>query len=166
MTKTIEPAKPSTEATPAENTDYLMPVPLRPSRYLFWGQALLIVCLASASAFALSPHLQAQPLWGMVLFLFWALLALAAYGIWQAHKHGPSKLSYRQGDWYLTLDGVEFRAALIGDLVIHSRILVARFRLHASGAKVNLICLPDSVSRDDFRRLRVWLRIYLWHVKR
>jgi hypothetical protein len=122
--------------------------------------------MALASAFALSSHLQTQPWWALVLLLFWAMVALAAYGIWHAHKHGPSQLCCRQGDWYLTLDGVEFRAALAGDLVIHSRILVARFRLQASGAKVNVICLPDSIDPEDFRRLRVWLRIYHWHLKR
>lgn len=122
--------------------------------------------MAVASALALWPHLQSQPLWALVLILFWILVLLAAYSLWYGHKHGPSQLSYREGDWYLMLDGVEFRAALVSDLVIHSWLLVARFRLNTSGARINVVCLPDSASAEDFRRLRVWLRTYLWHLKR
>lgn len=166
LSKTAESVKPNPDFVGTDTGNYLMPVPLRPSRYLFWGQAAVLVSMAVASALALWPHIQPQPLWALVLGLFWILVLLAAYGLWYGHKHGPSQLSYREGDWYLVLDGVEFRAALVGDLVIHSWLLVARFRLPASGARINVICLPDSTRAEDFRRLRVWLRIYLWHLKR
>lgn len=150
----------------ADTGDYLVPVSLRPSRYLFGAQAVVFASMAVASVMALWPHILSQPVWALVLVFFWGLVLLAAYGLWCRHKHGPRQLSYRNGDWYLTLDGVEFRAALVGDLVLHSWLLVARFRLHTSGVRINVICLPDSTSAEDFRRLRVWLRVYLWHRKR
>lgn len=167
LRKTAKAHKPAPDVAARTDTgNHLAPVPLRPSRYLFWGQTAVLVSMAVASVLALWPHIQSQPLWALVLGLFGLLLLLAGYGLWYGHKHGPSQLSYRDGDWYLMLSGVEFRAALVGDLVIQSWLLVARFRLHASSARISVICLPDSAGVEDFRRLRVWLRVYLWHLRR
>ncbi len=124
-----------------------------------------LMILALTAPLALQDYLLEAPLWWSVLGLFWGLLALGAWSIQLARSQAPSRISYRAGDWYLTLGGVEYRAQLIGEVLLWQTLLVARFRLHNGAVKVSLVCLPDSLKREDFRRLKVWMRIYLWHRK-
>ncbi len=121
--------------------------------------------MALTAPLALQDYWQEEPLWWLVLGFFWGFLALGAWSIKLTRSQAPSCISYRNGDWYLTLGSVEYRAKLIGEVVVWQTLLVARFRLHAGAATVSLVCLPDSLKGDDFRRLKVWLRVYLWHRK-
>lgn len=155
----------STAENLIDSGDNLAPIVLKPSRRLLLTQALVLLAMGIAAPLALLPHWSSQPWWWLVLILLWALLGLAGYSIWMAHQRGPRCLRYHGGDWYLTLAGVEYRSELIGEAVIWPKLLVARYRLRVSGQKVNLVCLPDCVRKEDFRRLRVWLRIYLWHTR-
>lgn len=143
----------------------LVPIDLSPSRRLAWAQTLALLSLALTAALAVKNHVQEEPLWWLVLGVFWGLLAAGAWSIQMALNRAPSCISYRSGDWYLTLAGVEYPAQLVGEVVVWHALVVARFRLHKGAAKVSLVCLPDSLSRDDFRRLKVWLRIYPWYRK-
>lgn len=149
----------------SERGHQLAPIDLYPSRRLAWMQILGLSTVALAAPLALRDYWLEDPLWWLVLGLFWGLLALGAWSILLARDQAASRIVYRDGDWYLTLGGVDYRAQLIGEVVVWQSLLVARFRLHHSAAKVSLVCLPDSLNRDDFRRLKVWLRIYLSHQK-
>lgn len=143
----------------------LAPIDLYPSRRLVWAQMLGLSVMALAAPLALQAYLQEEPLWWLVQGVFWGFLVLGAWNIKLTRSQAPSGISYRNGDWYLILGSEECRAKLIGEVVVWQTLVVARFRLQVGAATVSLVCLPDSLKGDDFRRLKVWLRVYLWHRK-
>jgi hypothetical protein len=123
---------------------------LRRSRFLAAG----IVLVLSAALFAVW-HMPWMPL---LKGLFAAgLLVMAGLAGAEVRR---SRLQLRlDADGLLTVasDGVEFAPAeLLPSATVHPCLTVFRIRLDSR--QRNIFVLPDSLNRQDFRRLRVWLK--------
>lgn len=65
------------------------------------------------------------------------------------------------GAWLRRVAGEqEFRIEVLADSTVFVWLVVLRFRLEGEGRVRALTLLPDHLSREEFRMLRIWLR---WH---
>lgn len=151
----------------------LRPISLRPSRRLALAHGTLLLVLAILAGVGLFYPVLTQPLWLLPLLLFWSLLWLSWRTQRRARKRHPDRLGFEAGQWWLQFpvrgqqgadpqEAEQRTAELIGDCVVWPGLLILPFRLHPIGQRYVLVCLSDTASAEDRRRLRVWLRTRQW----
>lgn len=105
-----------------------------------------------------------------VLVLPWSwvlrfvLIVLLGVSLWRALRRSSIcalRLSERGAVDCLLTDGARIAASVCGDSTVFSRMIVLRLRLDESGRTENLVLLSDSLSAEQFRLLRLFLR---WRV--
>jgi len=139
-----------------DSAGFLAPFCFRPSPRLALAQRVLTGLLALLALLGLAPHLGDQPVWGLVLVGFWGLLAYQTLRFTQARMQSPDRFGLDEGWWWLGFgDRVEW-VCLEGELVLWSWLVILSFKLDC-GSSRSLVCCPDSLSKEDLRRLRVWL---------
>ena len=128
---------------------------------LLFGGALVIIWLLDLAVWtALS---------GSLLLVSMYLLTLMRHG-WLsglATRLGPlsrlvEELAYTaEGDWQLRFaDGQVHDAELLPSSTVHPKVTTLNFVLRGQSrfrTRRSVVILPDSISKDDFRRLRVLL---------
>lgn len=151
----------------------LRPISLRPSHRLAFAHGALLLALGTLAGVGLFYPVLNQPLWFLPLLLFWSLLWLSWRAQHRARRRHPDRLGFEAGQWWLKFpvrgqQGADPQAAeqrtaeLIGDCVVWPGLLILPFRLHHSLRRYVLVCLNDTASAEDRRRLRVWLRTRQW----
>lgn len=121
----------------------------------------LAVLLASAHCSAIA----------LVLFLpieskFWLVALLAFSMIHSIMRHAllvfpgsPLSLKMEEGSCTLVLrGGVEKHCTLLGSTYVSPFLTVLNLREKGKLLMRSIVILPDSVDREEFRKLRVWLR--------
>lgn len=93
----------------------------------------------------------------------WRSLLLAPIGVsaWYAlhpHKIVGLRLAEQGSLDCLLADGERTAAEVLSDSAVFNRLIVLRLRLGDAPRVVNLALLPGSVSAEQFRVLRLWLR--------
>ena len=62
----------------------------------------------------------------------------------------------------LLADGDRVAATVLADSTVFSRLIVLRLRVGEEARVSSLVLLPDQLSTEQFRALRLWLR---WHAE-
>lgn len=68
------------------------------------------------------------------------------------------RLSKREGLDCLFSDGECAAASLLPGSCVFNQLIVLRMRFGDARRTVNLVLLPDSIAKQQFRALRLWLR--------
>lgn len=111
---------------------------------------LLIAALSLLAIFITDIPLLFQ----LSLLVFLALLLTRA---WATNQ--PLQLQRdAQGEWKLYNSKYTRRAQLMSDTVVTPLIAILQFKLEGAGRR-SVVIFPDSLSQDDFRRLRVCLKV-------
>ena len=130
---------------------------LRPSRAL-----ALLVWLPHLLAAALVPGL-AVPFWVAAL-----VIILTALSLWRTHcrelrrsgAYGVQAVEWRSdGRWRLRLASGWREAELVLPIYEQPFLVVLPFRLEGRRRTLGVVILPDMTDADNFRRLRVRLRV-------
>lgn len=129
----------------ANSSRYLFHIsPSKWHRYYLWLSILLPLLLIG---------LLAVPMW--VKSLLCAMLAISGgYSFFQSQKNRTQFLEYLDANRWL-IHQVEYR--LLPNSYISGYLLVLRF-IETSGTRRLLVLFRDTLSRDDFRRLRLLAR--------
>jgi hypothetical protein len=83
-------------------------------------------------------------------------LALSVYHLVKDRAHPVRDFAMRDGQWYLQIAGESAPVSLYASHFLLPNLGVMRFRT-ASGDVVSIAIMPDSLSREDCRRLALAL---------
>lgn len=116
--------------------------------------AFLTCCMHGVAAVCLL----AVPLDG-----FWRLVLLLpiAASLWSSLRFGrfrSLRLAVGESLSFLEVDGARVDAELLPETTVFTWLVVLRFRIDGERRVHGLTLLPDQMSRDEFRTLRLWLR--------
>ena len=156
-------SEPIPESKPASASPGLAPIGLRPSRWLQGVYTALLIVMALLPLLALAPHGMAARGWFLPVGVFELMLLWAWWRFRQEWRRTPSVVGFEAGRWYMEQDDHRQYLRPCGEWLVWSWIQVIRWADFEGGGTVRtVICLPDSASAEDRRRLRVWLRMGRW----
>ncbi len=122
---------------------------LRPS--LIYRRLLVIISLLSLLAiFLVDIRLEFQ----LVLVLLLACLLNLAW----ANNRSLGLHTNAQGEWQLHIKQQKIQAQLLADSVVTPLFAILQFKLQGAG-RSSVVIFRDSLRHDDFRRLRVRLKV-------
>lgn len=130
---------------------------LRPS---YWLAALLIIAHAAIAGLLM---LLALPYWVKIAAVL-LLLTNAARAVYQhalrRSRHAITELAFSDRETIrLTLrDGSSHGGRVLGSSTIGTGLTLLNIAIDGRRLPVHVVLLGDSLSANDFRRLRVWLR--------
>ena len=132
-------------------------LPLKPSRRL--AGAILGIHVSAAAGAGLAP----VPAW--LVAVAWLALCLSAWTLLRRHAlpRAPTSLIRLQGRADgglegLTRDGEWLSLSLLPSTTLFPGFAVLSLRPQGGGRSRALTVFPDTLSPDDWRTLRVWLR--------
>lgn len=132
------------------------PVSIELHRSRFLSLLFVLIHALSAICLALLP-------WPWLLRLL--LLALVGGSLWrvlQSHVIVGLRIHGRDQLDCLVIDGTRATLAIMPDSTVFDRLIVLRLRIGEERRIRNLTLLPDQMSAEQFRALRLWLR---WHAE-
>lgn len=94
-------------------------------------------------------------------FLRFALLALIGFSLWRTLMVSPVVglgLVDRNKMYCLTRAGDRSSATVLSGSTVFSRLIVLRLEIEGRRQVLKLPLLPDQMSTEEFRILRLWLR--------
>jgi len=122
---------------------------LKPS-VIYRNLLLLIAALSSLAIFIIDIGFVFQ----LLLVVFLVLLLKHA---WAGNQ--PLQLQRNaQGEWLLHCKQYTWRAQLLSDSVVSPLFSILQFKLEGAGRR-SVVIFSDCLSHDDFRRLRVCLKV-------
>jgi hypothetical protein len=126
---------------------------LRPSR-LFLSALTLLHTAAAGAIFA------AALAWPVRLVLLMLVCVSAWFCVRAEMRQAGCHLRERISDWWLAAPGHDGIGALLMRSRVWRYLVVLEFRERGSRRRYRLVFWPDTVTPDEFRRLRVsvWLR--------
>ena len=139
----------------------LASVRISPSRWLLRCQIFVYSVMLLSASIAISPFLFSAFYWPIVWLVFLLLIIVALKSAWRAQKIPPIVLSVTQKIWRLQPADGEIIVELYDDVLIWASVIILPMRETSTGRKHRIVALSDSMSADDWRRLRVWLRMGL-----
>lgn len=139
----------------------LAPVIISPSLRLWRIELAFYLCLFCAASLALIPFFLTAWYWP-VLWLIFSLSIIFTLRQGSRAKKLPSvTFSVLQKIWRLKTSDGEFIVAPHDEILLWSWVIILPLCETLSGRKHRLVVLSDSMSADDWRHLRVWLRMGL-----
>jgi hypothetical protein len=122
---------------------------------------LLLVLLLLFHVFALACVLVLPWPWALRAFLFYLIMLSAGYSV-RVSRIVALRLSEQAEIECTVATGDRISAKVRPDSTVFSQLIVLRLQLDDEKRIRNLPLLPDSLSAEQFRVLRLWLR---WHAK-
>jgi hypothetical protein len=139
----------------------LASVRISPSRWLWHCTLIIYSAMLLSASFAIFPFLFLAFYWPIVWLIFLTLIIIALKSAWRAQQVPPIVLTVTQKIWRLqTADG-EVIVELYDDVLVWAGVIILPMRETSTGQKHRIVALSDSMNADDWRRLRVWLRMGL-----
>lgn len=139
----------------------LAPVVITPSQTLFRIQLLIYSLMLLSASIAIFPFLFTAFYWPILWLSFFLLLMMAVRSSWLKKNKAPIRLSVIQKIWRLQTAEGEIHVELCDEILLWDRVIVLPVREILTKRKHRIVALSDSVSAEDWRRLRVWLRMGL-----
>lgn len=139
----------------------LAPIIISPSKNKCIIETAVFTFLSVAVTLSLGPFLFSAKYW----FLVWAaFLLFSIYTIragWLALKQSPVELKVTQQEWQLKSERELLLVEPFGEILVWPSVIVLPLREKQSRRIHRIVVLKDTVNADDWRRLRVWLRMGL-----
>ncbi len=154
---TLEP-----QSTSATGVD-LAPVVISPSQILWRIQVLIYSLMLLSASIAIFPFMFTAFYWP-ILWLSFVLLLIVAVRSARRKKHKVQiRLSVTQKIWRMQTSAGEIHVEPCDEILLWDALIVLPVREVITKRKHRIVALSDSMSADDWRRLRVWLRMGLRH---
>lgn len=155
LNSTLEPQSTSTTGVD------LAPVRISPSQILFRIQLLIYSLMLLFASIAIFPFLFTAFYWLILWLGFVLLLIVAVRDAWLKKHKAPIRLSVIQKNWRLQTAAGEVRIEPCDEILLWGVVIVLPVREVLTKHKHRIVALSDSMSAEDWRRLRVWLRMGL-----
>ena len=139
----------------------LAPVIISPSLRFWYIELAFYLCLFCSASIALVPLFLTVWYWLVLWLIFSLLIIFILRRSFRAQKLPSVKLSVQQKSWRLKTSEGELVVVPFEDILLWAGVIILPLRETLSGRKHRLVVLSDSMSADDWRRLRVWLRMGL-----
>jgi hypothetical protein len=152
---TLEPA--STNTTGVD----LAPVVISPSPMLWRIQMLMYSLMLLFASIAILPFIFTAFYWPMLWLSFVLVLLLAVRSAWHKKHELPIRLSVTRKQWRLQTSAGELQVEPCAEILLWNAVIVLPVREVITKRKHRIVALSDSMNADDWRRLRVWLRMGL-----
>lgn len=156
VTQAYSPAADSPNKT-ATGVD-LAPVLITPSKILWRIELTVYSGILIAASVALFPFFLTVFYWPILWLVFLALVLLVLRERWRVQKLPAVTVSVQKQIWRLKNPTGEFTVVPFDEVLLWSGVIILPVREILSGRKHRILILRDSVTADDWRRLRVWLR--------
>ena len=137
----------------------LTAITVYPSRYLWQAQCVLYGAMQVFALVALLPLFFISIYWIFLYISFALWISAAVYKSWQAKNAAPMQLEIIQNNWYLKTNLGKFSVTPSHEALLWSWVIIISLREITTQHSHYLIVLPDSLPKEDWRRLRVWLRM-------
>lgn len=168
MSETTQGCSPPPKTSIRNSSDSNLPknvdlgaIVFTPSQYLWRAHVAVYAVMLISAAYALAPFLLSNIYWALMLIGFLTLLLFALYRAKKINNKPAITLEVRPDQWRLFDAGNETKVVLEGEVLLWPRLIILPLKEIPSGAKRYLVALPDSLSKNDWRRLSVWLKICL-----
>jgi hypothetical protein len=139
----------------------LAPVLICPSQILCRLQLLIYSVMLLSASIAIFPFLFTAFYWPILWLSFVLLLIVAMRTAWLKKHKMPIRLSVIQKIWRLQTSAGEMQVELCDEILLWDAVIVLPVREILTKRKHRIAALSDSMSAEDWRRLRVWLRMGL-----
>lgn len=137
----------------------LTPVVISPSRLLWRIEVFVYSAMLISASIAIFPFVLIQFCWPLLWSAFLLLIIYVLRSAWRATQRDPITLSVIQKQWRIKVAGTELIVQPYDEILVWSGVMVISVREISSGRKHRICVLPDSVNVEEWRRLRVWLRM-------
>lgn len=142
----------------------LIAVTFYPSHFLYRAQLTAYLVMLIFSGIALLPFLVTDWSWIAIWLVFAGATGMAISSARGRKNASPKTLHITQQQWRLTTCAGEFSVKHSGELLLWSWLIIIPVRELLSGRAHYLIALPDSLDKEEWRRLRVWLNLHFTRV--
>ena len=139
----------------------LAPVLISSSQILLRIQLLIYSLILLSASIAIFPFIFTAFYWSIVWLSFVLLLIVAVRDAWLKKHKAPIRLSVFQKIWRLQTAAGEIQIEPCDEILLWDAVIVLPVRDVLTKRKYRIVALSDSMSADDWRRLRVWLRMGL-----
>jgi hypothetical protein len=137
----------------------LAPVKIHPSRWLWRIEAAIYVVMAGSASIAIFPFLHTEFYWSLAWLAFLVLVVFSMRSAWKTKNASSVTLSVTQNIWRIKKADLEFVVAPCDEMLLWSGVIILPVRDILSGKRHRMVALQDSMNAEDWRRLRVWLRM-------
>ena len=137
----------------------LAPVVIHPSRWLWRIEIFIYLAILASASVSIFPFLLTAFYWPLLWLGFVLLVAFAWRFSLRTHKANPISLSVTQKIWRIKNSKTEIVVQPCDEILVWAGVIIVPVREIASGEKHRIIALPDSMDAEEWRRLRVWLRM-------
>ena len=139
----------------------LAAISISPSQFLWRAQLVVYLALLILSFVALWPFflasIYALPAWLILVLLIFKAISQS----YKVKNAAPMTLEIVQNLWRLKVNSEIYIVNLHKDLLLWSWLIIIPLRGVASRKQHYLVALPDSMSKEDWRRLSLWLKTCL-----
>lgn len=141
----------------AKNVD-LAAVTVYPSRYLWQAQCVIYGAMLVFASVALVPLFFTSIYWVGVWLLLGLWISVVIHRVWRAKCVAPVQLQIKQNHWYLKTKASEFLVTPNSEILLWTWVIIIPLSEPLTRNQHYLIVLPDSLPKEDWRRLQMWLR--------
>jgi len=139
----------------------LLSVTIKPSIMLWRIETLVYLVALGLATIALIPFFATAFYWS----LLWLVVAGGMLGVmrksWKAKNQLAVSVSLQNSRWRLRIASDDYLVAPCGDIVLWGHLVLLPLQETASGRRHFIIALEDSMTAEEWRRLRVWLKTRL-----
>ncbi len=139
----------------------LAPVLISSSQILCRIQLLIYSLMLLSASIAIFPFIFTAFYWLLLWLTFVLLLIMAVRSAWLRKNKAPIRLSVFQKIWRLQTSAGEIQVEPCEEILLWGSVIVLPVREISTKRKHRIVALSDSMSAEDWRRLRVWLRMGL-----
>ncbi|MES2673363.1 MAG: protein YgfX [Pseudomonadota bacterium] len=136
----------------------LAAVTVYPSRYLWQGQCVVYGAMFVFASAALLPLFFISIYWICLWFLLGLWISLTIHKVWRAKCAAPIQLRIKQNHWYLKNRAGEFLVTPSSEVLLWTWVIIIPLHEKLTRNQRYLIVSTDSLPKEDWRRLRMWLK--------
>ena len=139
----------------------LAAVTFHPSHFLWYAQLAVYIAMLVFSLVALLPFLFTQYYLLLLWVTFVAAVGFTACKSYRKKNAAPIRFEIIKNEWWLIKNQQTYSVSLAGEVLLWSWVIIIPVQEKLIRKKHYLIALPDSLSREEWRRLCVWLKTCL-----
>lgn len=136
----------------------LAPFVVSPSIILWCLELAIYSGFSCAASVALFPFFLSAYYWSIVWLVFCGVIAFELRKAWRATHAARIELSIQKNVWRLKTADRECVVEPFDEILLWPAVIILPLREIDSRKKHRIVILQDSVKKDDWRRLRVWLK--------
>lgn len=139
----------------------LAPFVISPSIILWRMELALYGGFLCAASVALFPFFLSALYWPVVWLVVCGSVAFELRRAWRVKHAAPQELSIQKNVWRIKNTDGECLVEPFDEILLWPAVIILPMKEIESGKKHRIVIFQDSVKKEEWRRLRVWLRMGL-----